>query len=61
MIAYWLGARARLAAAGASVAAGLLTAVGVLLVPAMLVRNDLKQYTADACMVAADAGADLEA
>ena len=33
-----------------SVGAGLLTAVAVLLVPAMLVRDDLKQYTADACL-----------
>jgi hypothetical protein len=30
--------------------AGLLAAIGVLMVPAMLARNDLKQYTADACL-----------
>lgn len=33
-----------------AVAAGLLAAVAVLLVPAMLIRDDLKQYTADACL-----------
>jgi len=30
--------------------AGVLAAIGVLMVPAMLERNDLKQYTADACL-----------
>ena len=33
-----------------AVAAGLLAAIAVLLVPALLIRDDLKQYTADACM-----------
>lgn len=33
--------------------AGLLAAIGVLMVPAMLERNDLKQYTADACLALA--------
>ena len=33
-----------------AVGAGVLTGVAVLMAPAMLVRNDLKQYTADACM-----------
>ena len=33
-----------------AVAAGVLTAIAVLLIPAMLVRDDLKQYTADACL-----------
>lgn len=50
VIAYWfareLGWRTRTAA----VCAGLLGGVGALLVPAMLVRDDLKQYTADACL-----------
>jgi hypothetical protein len=32
------------------VTAGLLAGIGVLLAPAMLVRGDLKQYTADACI-----------
>jgi hypothetical protein len=34
----------------AAIAAGLLAAVAVLLVPAILIRDDLKQYTADACL-----------
>jgi len=50
VVAYWfargLGWRSR----DASVIAALLSGFGVLLVPAMLVRNDLKQYTADAFM-----------
>ena len=33
-----------------SLGAGLLAGIGVLMVPAMLLRNDLKQYTADACL-----------
>jgi hypothetical protein len=36
-----------------AVSAGVLAVVGVLMVPAMLVRNDLKQYTADACFALA--------
>ena len=51
VIAYWLGRGLGWRRPGASAAAGLLAAVGVLLVPAMLVRDDLKQYTADACVV----------
>jgi len=39
----WRDDRARLGA-------GVLAAIGVLMVPAMLERNDLKQYTADACL-----------
>ncbi|HMG62942.1 MAG TPA: hypothetical protein VK599_08345 [Streptosporangiaceae bacterium] len=35
---------------GAPAAAGLLAALGVLLAPGMLRRDDLKQYTADACL-----------
>jgi hypothetical protein len=33
-----------------AVVAGSLAAIAVVLVPAMLIRDDLKQYTADACM-----------
>jgi hypothetical protein len=33
-----------------AIAAGLLAAAAALLVPAMLIRDDLKQYTADACL-----------
>ncbi len=50
MIAYWFARRLGWRWQAASVTAGLLAGIGVLLVPAMLVRNDLKQYTADACM-----------
>ncbi len=49
VIAYWFGRGIGWPRREASVAAGLLAAAGVLLVPAMLVRDDLKQYTADAC------------
>jgi len=49
VIAYWFGRGLGWRWRPASVAAGLLAGVGVLLVPAMLVRDDLKQYTADAC------------
>ena len=50
VIAYWFARRIGWRWGAASVVAGLLAGVGVLLVPAMLVRDDLKQYTADACM-----------
>jgi hypothetical protein len=50
VIAYWLGRGIGWSRREVSVGAGLLTAVAVLLVPAMLVRDDLKQYTADACL-----------
>jgi hypothetical protein len=50
MIAYWFAKRLDWRRREASVIAGLLSGFGVLLVPAMLTRNDLKQYTADACM-----------
>ncbi|HXW46046.1 MAG TPA: hypothetical protein VEL03_14730 [Streptosporangiaceae bacterium] len=46
--AYWLARRLAWKRATSSVLAGLLAAASVLLVPAMLVRDDLKQYTADA-------------
>jgi hypothetical protein len=50
IIAYWFARRLGWRWTPASVAAGLTAAIGVLLVPAMLHRNDLKQYTADACL-----------
>jgi hypothetical protein len=49
-IAYWFARRLDWRRRDASVIAGLLGGFGVLLTPAMLTRNDLKQYTADACM-----------
>jgi hypothetical protein len=50
VIAYWLGRGIGWRRREISVGAGLLTAIAVLLVPAMLVRDDLKQYTGDACL-----------
>jgi hypothetical protein len=50
VVAYWLARRLGWSWAPASVIAGLLAATAALLVPAMLVRDDLKQYTADACL-----------
>jgi hypothetical protein len=47
---YWLARRLTWHDRGTSIAAAVLAAAAVLLVPAMLVRDDLKQYTADACM-----------
>jgi hypothetical protein len=47
---YWLARRLDWPSRAASLAAGLAAGLGVLLVPAMLVRDDLKQYTADAFM-----------
>jgi uncharacterized membrane protein len=49
VIAYWLGRGLGWRRPGAAPAAGALAAVAVLLLPAMLVRDDMKQYTADAC------------
>ena len=49
-IAYWFARRLDWRRREASLIAGMLAGLSVLLVPAMLVRNDLKQYTADACM-----------
>src|ERR1019366_7960149 len=46
LIAYWFARRL----GWRQQAGGLLAGLGVLLVPAMLVRDDLKQYTADACI-----------
>jgi predicted membrane channel-forming protein YqfA (hemolysin III family) len=50
VVGYWLARRLSWPREDTSVAAGLLAAAGVLLVPGMLVRDDLKQFTADACM-----------
>jgi hypothetical protein len=50
VVAYWFARRLGWRLREVSVAAGLLAGLGVLLVPAMLVRDDLKQYTADACI-----------
>jgi hypothetical protein len=50
VVAYWLGRRLDWRHRDSAVAAGVLAAAGALLAPAMLVRDDLKQYTADACM-----------
>jgi hypothetical protein len=50
VIAYWFARGLGWPRPEASVAAGLLAGIAVLLVPAMLVRDDLKQYTADACL-----------
>ena len=50
VIAYWFGRELGWPRREAAAAAGLLAGGAVLLVPAMLVRDDLKQYTADACM-----------
>jgi hypothetical protein len=46
--AYWLARRLDWPRTEVSVGAGLLAGIGMLLVPAMLIRDDLKQYTADA-------------
>lgn len=48
LIAYWFARRLDWQRRDIAVIAGVLAAVAVLLVPAMLVRDDLKQYTADA-------------
>jgi hypothetical protein len=50
VIAYWFGRQLGWQQREAAIAAGVLAAIAALLVPAMLVRNDLKQYTADACL-----------
>jgi hypothetical protein len=46
----WLGRGLGWRLREAPAVAGLLAGIGVLLVPGMLTRNDLKQYTADACL-----------
>lgn len=47
---YWLARGLDWKDRGAAIVAAALAAAAVLLVPAMLVRDDLKQYTADACL-----------
>lgn len=49
IIAYWFARRLDWPRREVAVGAGLLAGLAALLVPAMLVRDDLKQYTADAC------------
>jgi hypothetical protein len=49
IVAYWFARQLGWLQRETSVIAGLLAGLGVLLVPGMLLRNDLKQYTADAC------------
>jgi hypothetical protein len=50
VVGYWLGRRLDWPDRFAAVLGGTLVAVSVLLGPAMLLRDDLKQYTADACL-----------
>jgi len=50
VIAYWLGRQLGWPLRTAAVCAGVLAGAAALLVPAMLIRDDLKQYTADACL-----------
>ncbi|HUN36333.1 MAG TPA: hypothetical protein VMU95_30420 [Trebonia sp.] len=48
VVAYWFGRKLDWPDLRASLCAGLLAGIGMLLVPAMLDRDDLKQYTTDA-------------
>ena len=48
VVAYWFARRLDWPRPYVSVGAALLAAIGMLLVPAMLIRDDLKQYTTDA-------------
>ena len=48
--AYWLGRGLGWRRRQVAVIGGALAGIAVLLAPAMLVRDDLKQYTADACL-----------
>jgi hypothetical protein len=50
LVAYWFGRRLDWPRRDTAVVGGVLAAAAVLLVPAMLMRDDLKQYTADAAM-----------
>jgi hypothetical protein len=50
VVAYWLVRRLGWRDTRLAVGAGALSGFAVLTSPAMLVRNDLKQYTADACV-----------
>ena len=51
VVAYWFARRLDWPRVEASLCAGLLAGVGMLMVPAMLIRDDLKQYTTDAFFV----------
>lgn len=48
-VAYWFGRKLGWRRRDVAIGAGVLAAIAMLLVPAMLVRDDLKQYTSDAC------------
>jgi len=48
LVAYWFARRLDWPSREVSIGAGLLAGIAMLLVPAMLIRDDLKQYTADA-------------
>ncbi|HEY6790034.1 MAG TPA: hypothetical protein VI365_22270, partial [Trebonia sp.] len=48
VVAYWFARRLEWSRREISVGAGVLAAIAMLLVPAMLIRDDLKQYTGDA-------------
>jgi hypothetical protein len=50
LIGYWFARRLDWRTRDMAILAGVLAAAAVLLVPAMLVRDDLKQYTADAAV-----------
>jgi hypothetical protein len=50
VIAYWFARQLGWPRRAAAVCAGVLAGTGALLSPAMLARDDLKQYTADACL-----------
>jgi hypothetical protein len=51
VVAYWFARRLDWPRIEASLCAGLLAGIGMLMVPAMLDRDDLKQYTTDAFFV----------
>lgn len=48
-VAYWFGRKLGWRHREVAIGAGVLAAIAMLLVPAMLIRDDLKQYTSDAC------------
>ncbi|HUN36370.1 MAG TPA: hypothetical protein VMU95_30605 [Trebonia sp.] len=48
VVAYWFGRRLDWARREVAIGAGVLAGIAMLLVPAMLIRDDLKQYTTDA-------------
>jgi hypothetical protein len=53
VLGYWFARRLPWGRREAATSAGLLGAMAALLVPSMLIRNDLKQYTADAALALA--------